>query len=232
MAKLKESKGEPVAENPELVSNKFGQTEDFLNKYKTVLFGIVGAAILAGAGYFFYNHQKSSENKEAQNAMFVSVLAFEEDSLDRALKGSGPNAPGLLDVADEFSGTNAGDLANFYVGVAYLKKGKFEDAISYLKEFNANDLLVQARAYSLIGDAYMELKDFDNAVTYYKKASDYKPNEQYTPSYLMKLALAYEVSKKFEDAAKQYEKIIKDFPKSSEVMDAKKYFEQDLELAK
>ncbi len=232
MAKLKESKGEPVAENPELVSNKFGQTEDFLNKYKNVLFGIVGAAVLAGAGYFYYNQQKSSQNKEAQNAMFVSVLAFEEDSLDRALKGSGPNAPGLLDVADEFSGTNAGDLANFYVGVAYLKKGKFEDAISHLKEFNANDLLVQPRAYSLIGDAYMELKDFENAVTYYKKAADYKANEQYTPSYLMKLALAYEVSKNFEDAAKQYEKLIKDFPKSSEVMDAKKYLEQDLERVK
>lgn len=231
MAKLKESKGEPVAENPELVSNKF-QTEDFLNKYKNVLFGIVGAAVLAGAGYFFYNHQKGSQNKEAQNAMFASVIAFEEDSLDRALKGAGPNAKGLLDVADDFSGTNAGDLANFYVGVAYLKKGKFEDAISHLKEFNANDLLVQARAYSLIGDAYMELKDVDNAITYYKKAADYKPNEQYTPSYLMKLALAYELSKNFGDAAKQYEKIIKDFPKASEVMDAKKYLEQDLERAK
>jgi tetratricopeptide (TPR) repeat protein len=231
MAKLKESKGEPVAENPELVSNKF-QTEDFLNKYKNVLFGIVGVAVLAGAGYFFYNHQKGSQNKEAQNAMFASVIAFEEDSLDRALKGAGPNAKGLLDVADEFSGTNAGDLANFYVGVAYLKKGKFEDAISHLKEFNANDLLVQPRAYSLIGDAYLELKDVDNAITYYKKAAEYKPNEQYTPSYLMKLALAYEVSKNFGDAAKQYERLIKDFPKASEVMDAKKYLEQDLERAK
>ncbi|WP_028978871.1 tetratricopeptide repeat protein [Sporocytophaga myxococcoides] len=232
MAKLKESKGEPVAENPELVSNKFGQAEDFLNKYKNVLFGIVGAAVLAGAAYFFYNYQKSNQNKEAQNAMFASVIAFEEDSLDRALKGSGPNAPGLIDVADEFSGTNAGDLANFYVGVAFMKKGKFEDAISHLKEFNANDLLVQARAYSLIGDAYLELKDVENAITYYKKAADYKPNEQYTPSYLMKLALAYEVSKNFEDAAKQYEKIITDFPKASEASDAKKYLEQDQERAK
>lgn len=78
----------------------------------------------------------------------------------------------------------------------------------------------------------MELKDVDNAITYYKKAADYKPNEQYTPSYLMKLALAYELSKNFGDAAKQYEKIIKDFPKASEVMDAKKYLEQDLERAK
>jgi len=40
-----------------------------------------------------------------------------------------------------------------------LKQGKFEDAIEYLKKFNAGDLLIQARAYSLIGDAYLELKD-------------------------------------------------------------------------
>jgi tetratricopeptide (TPR) repeat protein len=227
MAKLKESKGVPVAENPE-VSNVFGQTEDFLYKYRNIVFGAVGAIVIAVAGYFFYNYQKSNQNKEAQSAMFPAVLAFEEDSLDIALKGDGRH-PGLLDIADEYSGTNAGDLANFYVGVAYLKKGKFEDAITYLKKFDADDFLLQARAYSLIGDAYMELKDFDNAISYYKKSVNYKSNEQYTPTYLMKLALAYELTNKFDEAAKQYERIIKEYPRASEAMEAKKYFAQDSE---
>jgi hypothetical protein len=49
--------------------------------------------------------------------------------------------------------------------------------------------LVQARAYSLIGDAYAEKKSFGDAIDYYKKASEYKSNKFFTPSYLMKLVL-------------------------------------------
>jgi Tetratricopeptide repeat. len=63
-------------------------------------------------------------------------------------------------------------------------------AIYHLEDFKVNDLLVQPRAYSLMGDAYMEQKDYENAAKYYDKASSYEPNKQFTPIYLMKAGLA------------------------------------------
>ena len=36
--------------------------------------------------------------------------------------------------------------------LAYLKQGKFELARLYLEDFSSSDLLIQARAYSLVGD--------------------------------------------------------------------------------
>jgi tetratricopeptide (TPR) repeat protein len=82
---------------------------------------------------------------------------------------------------------------------------------------------VQARAYSLVGDAYMEQKDFDNASDWYNKASEYKPNKEFTPTYLLKAALAYEKLNKNEKAIEAYQKIIDTYWDSSEVQYAKKY---------
>ena len=97
------------------------------------------------------------------------------------------------------------------------------DAVFHLEEFSANDLLVQPRAYSLMGDAYMEQKDFENAAKYYDKASSYKPNKEFTPIYLMKAALAYEKLNNAEKAKAAYQTIIDTYWDSSEVQNAKKY---------
>jgi TolA-binding protein len=119
--------------------------------------------------------------------------------------------------------TDAGNLAQFYAGVAYLKQGQFDNAISNLKDFKSSDLLVQARAQALIGDAYMEKGQAGEAITYYEKAADHKPNAFFTPQYLMKLALAQEVSNNTSAAIQTYDKIINEYPNSADITNAKKY---------
>ncbi|MBC7486461.1 MAG: tetratricopeptide repeat protein [Cytophagaceae bacterium] len=191
-------------------------------KYKNLLLILVGLITVSVAGYFYYQYTLDESNKEAQNAIYPAVYYFEQDSLDKALKGDGKSL-GLVDIAETYSGTKTAKLAHFYTGVIYLKQAKFEDAISQLKEFSSNDKLIQARAYALTGDAYMELEKYDEASSYYLKASDYKPNEQFTPVYLMKLATAYESSKENKKASDTYDIILTKYPKSPELNDAKKY---------
>ncbi len=193
-----------------------------VDKYKNVILVFVGVVALAAAGYFFYLRQLEESNKEAQNEIYPAVYFFEQDSLDKALKGDGKKM-GLLEIADTYSGTKTGKLAHFYAGTALLKQGKFEDAITHLNEFSSSDFLIQARAYSLIGDANMELDKYEEAATYYNKAANYNANEQFSPSYLMKLALAYELLKDNSKAAETYDIIITKYPKSSDLVDAKKY---------
>ena len=154
--------------------------------------------------------------------MYAPVFAFESDSLNKALKGSAGN-PGLAAIADEYGATPAGNLAQFYAGAALLKQGKFDEAIERLKSFSSSDLLVQARAYSLIGDAYMEKNSVEDAISYYQKAVDYKPNAYFTPSYMIKLGVAYEKAKKNTEAIEVYSQLIEKYPQSSEVLNAKKF---------
>ena len=130
---------------------------------------------------------------------------------------------GFLDIAEEYSFTKAANISKFYAGVCYMKQGQFEDAIEQLNGYSSSDLLLQARAYSLLGDANMELGNTDDAIKFYKKAKDNKPNQFFTPTYIMKLALAYEINEDFDNAAKAYSEIINKFPKAAEINDAKKY---------
>ena len=119
--------------------------------------------------------------------------------------------------------TDAGNLAKFYAGASYLKLGDFDLAIEYLSSFSSSDYLVQARAYCLLGDAYMENEQVGEAISQYKKATEYYPNEEFTPIYLMKLAIAYEESNDNDSAKIVYQQIIDDYPNAQEVNNAKKY---------
>ena len=207
-----------------VTNNNIGSGVSLLDdKKKRNLLLIITAAVtlvIAGViGYFFY---VQNQNKTAQEEMFPAVFAFEADSLKRAMNGDGANQ-GLIDIADNYSITDAGNLSDFYVGLGYLKQGKFDEAIEYLKKFKSNDLLVQARAYSLVGDAYMEKNEFGEATKYYKLASEYKPNKFFTPGYLLKLALAQEKNKDYDGAAKSYNEIIEKYFDSAEIQNAKKY---------
>jgi TolA-binding protein len=221
---------EPVEKKTDPSQNLVTQTEDFFEnpKNRNVVFIGLGAVALLIAGFFGFNYYKSTQNVEAQNLMSPAVFQYEADSLKKALNGSGANE-GLQTIAEDYSLTDAGNLADFYVGAAHLKEGRFDEAIEFLKKFKSNDLLVQARAYSLIGDAYLEKDELSDAIRYYKLASEYKANKFTTPPYLMKLALAQEKNKDLDAAMGTYEKIISEYSDSMEGQQAAKKHKARLE---
>jgi len=222
----KKSKNQPreskeIFESPEAIANKISKTEEFVARNKNIVLTILGIIVVSVAGFFAYRSYINGQNELAQSELFQAVYYFEMDSLDKALNGDGNNF-GLLDIARDYSWTKAGNLANFYIGVSYLKKVEFENAIEYLGKFNSDDLVIQARAFSLIGDAYMELGNYYDALDYYNQAIDYKPNKYFTPQYLIKAAVAYEKLNDFESAKKCYKTIVDEYYDSDQFTEARK----------
>jgi len=221
MAKGKnKDEGIEILEDPNAIVDKANEFLD--NKQnRTLVFTIGGILAALVVGFAGYNYYITSQNNAAQEELFQAQFYFESDSLGLALNGDG-NSYGFLEIIDTYAGTKAANLANFYAGASYLRLGDFDGAIRYLKDFSSDDYLVQARAYALIGDAYMEQDDFENAIEYYERASDYKPNESFTPIYLKKLGIALEQKGDFTKAAAAYGNIVKDYPTSAQIHDAKK----------
>ena len=222
----KKSKNQPreskeIFESPEAIADKISKTEEFVARNKNIVLTVLGIIVVAVAGYFTYRSYINSQNEIAQSELFQAVYYFEADSLDKALNGDGNNF-GLLDIARDYSWTKTGNLANFYIGVSYLKKVEFENAIEYLDKFNSDDLVIQARAFSLIGDAYMELGNYYDALGYYNQAIDYKPNKFFTPQYLIKAAVAYEKLNDIESAQKCYKTIVDEYYDSDQFTEARK----------
>ncbi|MEM6828963.1 MAG: tetratricopeptide repeat protein [Bacteroidota bacterium] len=210
-----------VLEDPNAIVEKANEFFDN-KKNRTIVFavgGVLAAIIIGIAGYNYYI---TDQNNTAQEELFQAQFYFEADSLGLALNGDG-NSYGFLEIIDAFPGTKAANLSSFYAGVSYLKLKDFDGAIRYLKDFSSSDYLIQSRAYSLIGDAYMEQDDFSNAEDYYEKAIGYRPNKYFTPVYILKLAIAKENSGDLAGAANTYQKIIDTYPKSDQIHDARKH---------
>ncbi len=228
MAKKKQKAQDPgieLLENPEALSDKLGQVEEYINdkKNRNVVFGVGGVIVLLVLAFVFYRYWSSSQNQEANTELTQAVFYFESDSLGKALNGDGNNY-GFLDIISNYGSTDAGNLAYFYAGATYLRLGSFNDAVRYLGEFNSSDDLINARANSLIGDAKSELEDYRGAASSYQDAvSASSDNSELTPIYLMKLAVALEESNNLKGAKDAYAKVVDKYKKSTFYQDARKH---------
>lgn len=220
--KKKQDTKNDLLENPEALAEQLTKTEQFIEQNRKVVIAVIGILAVVTSAVFLVRYYISSQDQKAQVDMFQAVYYFEADSLNKALDGDGNNY-GFLEIIDKYGFTETANLAEFYAGASYLKLGDFESAIDHLSEFSADDIAIQARAYSLIGDAYMELAEYRKGAEFYEKAASYKANEFLSPGYLVKAAVAYEKLMDFETASECYNQIIDKYPDSNEFQNARKH---------
>jgi len=122
----------------------------------------------------------------------------------------------MLDIASEYSGTPAGNLAHYYAGMAYLNLKDYANAIAYLEDFSSDDIMLSAIAKGGIGDAFAQLNQPKDALEYYEKAVAVSDNEFTAPLYLFKagkIAMTLGDNKK---ALKYFNRIKDEFSASTE----------------
>lgn len=177
---------------------------------------IGGAIVLLIVLYFAYQKFYIGPKEiEAQNQMQAAEKYWGGKNWDKAIKGDG-QYPGFEKIIADYDNTKAANLAYYYLGVAYLNKGEFNKAIENLTSYSGKDNIIAAEALGSTGDAYVELKQYDKAITYFQKAADKGDNAFHTPFYLKKLGLVYEAKNDFKSAAEQYQKIKDEYPASTE----------------
>ena len=150
------------------VEQTLTKTEQFLeNNARQV--GIAVAAVVAVVlAYFAYNtYIVEPKAKEGATEMAKAIKWFETDSMELALNGNGAYY-GLLDIIDEFGGTDAGNSANYYAGVAYYTLGDYENAIAYMDDYDKSDAATSATAFGVIGDAFDVVPRLNQAIEKFK----------------------------------------------------------------
>lgn len=219
MAKKTDKTEEQLAAVEETLSRTEQWIEGNSKPLSTAVFAIVGVIALYLAYGKFYSEPL---NEEAHAEMFMAEKYFETDSFNLALNGDGQYL-GFSDVADDYSGTAAGNLANYYAGICYLNLGDNENAIDHLSSFSADDKMISSIALGSMGDAYMNLGDTEQAISYYEKAASNSNNSFTAPLYLKRAALAHESNGDYSDALAHYETIKADYSETQEAADIDKY---------
>lgn len=212
-------------ENPQTISNveqTLSRTEHFLEEnYKSLLIGLAVIIVIVGLvwlGKLYLNKR----NDEAQSQIYQAEKYLEMDSLSLALNGDG-NYLGFLDIAKDYKLTNTGNLARYSAGICYLHLGQYQDAIDFLNKYKKKDKVIGSLAIGATGDAYVELGNTEKGISLYLEAAEFANNSFNTPLFLMKAAELYELSGKFSDALKLYERIENEYPESTEGTTVEKY---------
>ncbi len=216
---------ETVEETKKAIDPNLQGIQLFYEKNKNLVNYVGGGLLLIiGAVVFFKLYYLPGKEKEASNEMFWAEDYFKVDSFNLALKGGKmvmsadgqKQMMGFEQIADEYSMTKTGNLANYCAGICYLRTGKFEQAIEFLSKYDSDDDVIAPIALGAIGDCHMELNHLDDAIKYYNKAADKSRNSFTAPYFLKKTGFAYELKANYNLALEAYERIMKEFPKSSE----------------
>jgi tetratricopeptide (TPR) repeat protein len=205
-----------VTQSISSVEKFFEENGKALSSAAIALFVVVGGYI----GYLkFYQEPRELE---AQNEIYPAQQLFEADSLKQAVEGFNGN-PGFLSVAADYSGTKAGEMANYYAGISYLRLGEYDNAIRLLDDFSTDDPILGVVAEGSIGDAFLELNQSEEALDYYKKAVSINSNDFVVPFYLLKAGMLSENLAKNDAALNFYQRIKTEFPDSRQAADIARY---------
>lgn len=204
-------------------ANKIGTW--FTLNQKPIFIGIGVLVAIALGSLLYWNFVMQPKEDEAANEMFQAQQYYNDaqntasDSLYNLALNGGEGKLGFLKIIENYSGTDAANNANFYVGTIYLNTGKYAEAIKHLEKFDSKDLVLKASALGAIGDAFSELGQKEEALEYYKKAAKHNPNDYTTPRFAFKAGIvALDLGKK-EEASRLFEEIKNDYTSSPQAQD-------------
>lgn len=204
------------------------RAQDFWTRNSKVILGVGVVLLLAVGGFFIYkNYFQKPKEEKASDAIFKAEEYYRMDSLKLALNGDGRNL-GFIKVMDKFSGTEAANNAAYYAGVCYLKLDDNANAVKYLKKFSTDARQVQQRAYKLLGDAYGDMGNPKEALSYYKKAAHHFETDKTSSAEALFLAayLADRVLKDQKEAIALYKEVKEKYPRTTQGRDADKFLAQ------
>ena len=199
---------------------------DWLERHQTLILSVVGALVLVGIGVFLYREFiVKPQQAEASEYMWQAQQLFAQDSFEVALLGRPDGSVlGFETIAEDYGGTPAGNLAEYYAGISYLHLGQYDAAIDALESFDEDGSLLPATKAGALGDAYAQKDDLASARGHYDTAlSEAGDNSLLAPYYLKKLALLDEREGNVAQANERYRRIKSEFPTSNEASDIDKF---------
>ena len=227
MANLKEQQGAET--------NALSQKEAVFMKHKKAISAAIVVVILIIAGVLSYETYISGpREQEASTALAKGQDYFANQQFELALKGDSTGYKGFLNIASDYSSTDAGYLANLYAGLCYANLDKWNDAVKYLEKYSAaDDEMVSPAATAALGNAYAHVKQLDKAVEYLKKAASMadgeaegNANNSLSPTFLIQAGEILESQNKKDEALKIYQDIKKKYVNSPVYGEIDKYIER------
>lgn len=193
----------------EEVSAVSSNSEAFFMKNKKAIIGAIVVVLVVIAGIFVYRTYIAAPRAEkASTELAKSQELFNNEQFDKA-------GEGFLKIINNYSGTDAANLANLYLGLCYANQNKWQEAVKYLESFSCkDDAMISPSAKAALGNAYANTGNIDKAVSALKDAAsmaDSKSindaNYSLSATFLIQAGQLLESQNKNDEALKIYKDV-------------------------
>ncbi len=197
------------------------KTEAFFEKYKkAIIIGVVAVIVIVVGAILLNNYYFEPRANEASTELAKSQELFDAQQYDKALVG-------FQKVAADYSSTDAGNLAQLYIGLCQAQQGKWQEAVNALESFSGcGDQMIGPAAEGALGNAYANLNQLDKAVEHLKKAAEQADNNSLSPTFLIQAGEILESQGKKEEALKLYKQVKEKYFQSMQYQTIDKYIER------
>lgn len=203
-------------------------SDTFFQKYKkAIIYGVVAIIVIIAGIVVYNNYILAPRQEKASTALAKGQDYFGAEQFDKALNGDGAGFAGFVNVAKDYSGTDAGNLANLYAGLSYAQLGKWTEAANYLEQFDSKgDQMISPAAEGALGNTYAHLNQLDKAVEHLKKAAKNADNNSLSPTFLIQAGEILESQGKKDEALQLYQEIKAKYFNSMQYQTIDKYIER------
>ena len=210
-------------QNLENVQEALTTNAMWIEKNQKVITWVVVAVVAVVLGIMAVNQYViKPKAAEANNENAKAVAYFMQGDYEKALNGDDAECIGFEQIAQDYKMYQGGKLAALYAGICYYQTGEYEEAAKYLKKFSADDLTIDPASKQLLGDAYVQMQEYDKAVKAFEAAAK-SGNDLIAPMSLKKAGLVYLEMGNKKAAHKAFSAVKADYPMSNEAQDIEKY---------
>lgn len=210
------------------IEEQLNQQPSFIEKKAKVISIFLIAVVLGIAGFVLYNNYVVEPREDkASTAIAKGQDYFQNEQFELALNGDSASFKGFIALADEYSSTKAGNLANLYAGLCFAKLDNWQEAANYLEKFDTqDDNMISPAAIGALGNAYIYLKQYDKAVETLVKAAKKADNFSVSPTFLIQAGEVLESQGKKDEALKLYQEVKDKYKNSLQYQTIDKYIER------
>jgi len=207
----------------DVLLDTFSKAQSFYDSNKNAVIGAAIALIVIIGGSIGYYYYSTSQENQAQQLMGQATQAYLQGNFQKALTGSEADfTVGFQQIINNYSMTDAANLARYYAAVSEFKLGNPQEALSYIQEYEVPEGIMGVGPISFNGVIHTELGNHAQAAELYVKAAEWDVNESTTPYNYLEAAKAFHDVGNSAKAEEYAQKIIDEYDNSSQVTDAQK----------
>ncbi|MDX1530965.1 MAG: tetratricopeptide repeat protein [Rhodothermales bacterium] len=194
------------------VITAYARTLTLAEKYRTALIVAAVATVVVFLGVLGWVYWQADQAEEAEELLGTVLPLYEAGEYEQALEGTS-EAAGLLEVADEYGSSDAGNLARFYAASALFQLERYDEAAEYFSEYDGEGVL---EASALAGEAavYEMQGEHADAARLYERAAETYESAATAPDYYLDAARNYEAAGDLAAAREVYETLQEAYPDS------------------